>query len=69
MNTKKNTNKSEKALRIGNVVKRGGTISLSWGKYGGFYWRKGYTTRLCLGWIALTYFPEDLDNILSKALK
>jgi hypothetical protein len=51
------------------VVKRGGTLSISWGKYGGFYWRRGYTTRLCLGWIALTYFREDLDEILSRALK
>lgn len=56
-------------LKLYNVVKRGGTISLSWGKYGGFYLKKGYTTRICLGWVAITYFPEDLDNILARALK
>lgn len=69
MNTEQNSDKNEKALRIGSVVKRGGALSLSWGKYGGFYFKRGYTTRLCLGWIAITYFPEDLDDILLRAFK
>lgn len=41
-----------------------GTIVINWGKYGGFYFNKGYTIRLCLGWVAITYFPYDLDEVL-----
>ena len=41
-----------------------GTISLSWGKYGGFYFNSDYTVRLCLGWIAITYLPLEIDDIL-----
>ena len=54
----------QKALFIGGVVKRSGTLAISWGKYGGFYWYCKYTKRLCLGWIAFTYIPNDLDNLL-----
>jgi hypothetical protein len=43
-----------------------GSVVLSWGKYGGFYFNKGYTTRLCFGWVAFTYIPDDIDNILNK---
>ena len=42
----------------------GGTFALSWGAWGGFYFRRNYSTRLCLGWVALTYFPRDLDFML-----
>lgn len=42
------------------------TIAVSFGKYGGFYFRRGYTTRLCLGWVAITYFPCDIDTIFEK---
>ena len=69
MSKEQNLKDKDKELHIGVVVKRGGTLSLSWGRYGGFYWKKGYTIRLCLGWVAITYFPEDLDEILKKALK
>jgi hypothetical protein len=41
------------------------TIALSIGKYGGFYWNSGYTKRLCLGWVAFTYIPKDLDEVLN----
>ena len=40
------------------------TIAISFGKYGGFYLFRGYTKRLCLGWMAITYFPCDIDEIL-----
>lgn len=43
-----------------------GTICISWGKYGGFYFRSNWATRLCLGWIAITYFPEEIDKIVEK---
>jgi hypothetical protein len=48
---------------------RGGAFAVSWGKWGGFYWKRGYTTRLCLGWVALTYFPLDLDVLLRALSK
>lgn len=41
------------------------TLALSFGKWGGFYILRGHTFRVCLGWVALTYFPEDIDVILS----
>jgi hypothetical protein len=43
---------------------RGGTLALSWGRYGGFYLHR---YRLCLGWVALTFLPIDLDEILHEA--
>lgn len=45
---------------------RGGCVAVSWGRWGGFYWRRGETWRLCLGWVALTVFFEDLDDVLHK---
>jgi len=42
-----------------------GTISISWGRWGGFYITWGYTKRVCLGWVALTYFPDDIDDYLN----
>lgn len=45
-----------------------GTLSFSWGKYGGFYYHKGYMTRLCLGWIAFTYIPLEIDSVLDTTI-
>lgn len=42
------------------------TVAISFGKYGGFYFSRGYTTRLCIGWVAITYFPRDIDTIFDK---
>jgi hypothetical protein len=42
----------------------GWTLSLSFGGWGGFYFHRDYTIRLCLGWIALTWIPQDLDDLL-----
>jgi hypothetical protein len=42
-----------------------GTLSFSWGDWGGFYYHRGYTTRLCLGYVAITYFPDDIDDYLT----
>jgi len=39
---------------------------ISIGKWGGFYFHRGYATRLCLGFIAITLLPEDLDNLLAR---
>lgn len=43
-----------------------GSFCISWGKYGGFYMFRGYTKRLCLGWIAFTYIPDEIDDLLIK---
>jgi hypothetical protein len=44
------------------------TFALSIGKYGGFYFHHEYTTRLCLGWVALTFYPFDMDDLHSRHL-
>lgn len=49
-------------------MKNGRSFCISIGKYGGFYFHKDYTVRLCLGWISFTYFPEEIDNILNNLL-
>jgi hypothetical protein len=49
---------------MSGLPRDGGTLSVSWGRWAGFYWHRGYCLRLCLGWIALTYLPRDLDNLL-----
>lgn len=41
-----------------------GSLILSWGSYGGFYVINSFSKRVCLGWIAFTYIPEDIDNLL-----
>jgi len=33
---------------------------------GGFYFFRGYTTRLCLGWLAITFVPEDIDTVFIR---
>lgn len=52
-----------------------GTLTLSWGCYGGFYASRYPATRLgssyariCMGWVALTWMPLDLDDILRDHL-
>jgi len=42
---------------------------ISIGKYGGFYWHKGASLRLCLGWVAFTFLPVDGDVMLDMAMK
>jgi hypothetical protein len=41
-----------------------GTLCISWGPWGGFYFHKGYSTRVCLGFVAFTLFPDEIDDIL-----
>lgn len=44
------------------------SISLSIGRWGGFYLHRGYTVRLCLGWVAFTWYPFDLDDYFQKTM-
>jgi len=51
------------------MKKKGFSITISFGKYGGFYNFSGYGKRICLGWLAITYYPEDIDEILKRLTK
>ena len=42
------------------------SIVLSVGRWGGVYLQRGYTWRVCLGWVALTFIPEDMDDLLNR---
>ena len=45
-------------------------IMISIGKWGGFYLAKhAFAPRLCLGWIAITIFRCDGDDILALAVE
>ena len=46
-----------------------GTFCISWGEYGGFYFYRGFTTRLCIGKLAFTYLPLEIDDILHNPTK
>lgn len=40
-----------------------GTLALSWGPWGGFYFIRGFMWRLCFGWAAITWCPVELDDL------
>ena len=42
-------------------------IMISIGKWGGVYIARGWTLRIALGWLAITIFPCDGDDILNLA--
>jgi hypothetical protein len=44
---------------------------ISIGSYGGFYIakNKGWSFRICLGWIAVTFWSSDLDKALDTLYK
>jgi hypothetical protein len=39
-------------------------LIISIGGWGGIYFYRGWSKRLCLGWVAITFIPSD-DTILS----
>lgn len=41
-----------------------GTIAISWGRWSGFYRYRGFSWRICLGWVALTYVPVEIDDLM-----
>lgn len=45
------------------------TLMLTVGRWGGVYVFRGYTWRLCLGWVALTFIPRDMDEITNDLLR
>jgi hypothetical protein len=40
---------------------RKGTLALSWGDWGGFYVS---SSRVCLGWVAITWLPIEIDELV-----
>ena len=38
------------------------------GKWGGFYIYVGYCLRVCLGWLTITFIPQDFDELMNRAL-
>ena len=39
------------------------TFIINVGKWGGIYWHRGFVTRLCLGWVAFSFLPIDIDKL------
>lgn len=50
-----------------NDFRWGYGLMISIGPYGGFYFARGWSKRLCLGWIAFTFIPVDGDIIIDMA--
>ncbi len=42
-------------------------IMISIGKWGGIYFARAWSWRLCLGWVAISIFPCDGDDIIEMA--
>lgn len=42
------------------------SLILSIGKWGGIYVHWKFTKRICLGWIAITFLPKDIDEVLNQ---
>ena len=42
------------------------SIVINFGAWGGFYVIWGYTKRVCLGWMAITLVPFDVDQVMLK---
>ena len=46
------------------------SIILSLGRWGGVYVHyRGYTRRICLGWLAITFVPEDINVVLNRLIQ
>jgi hypothetical protein len=46
---------------------RVGTVAVSWGGWGGVRFSRSPGLRLCLGWVAVYYWPLDLDDLVIAA--
>lgn len=44
------------------------TITLVFGSYGGFYVSFKNSWRICLGWVALTVYFFDIENVLEDLI-
>ena len=49
--------------------RKGKSLVVSYGRWGGFYFHHGENAiRLCLGWIAITIIPADIDDLFERLL-
>jgi hypothetical protein len=44
------------------------TFMVNFGKWGGVYISRGYSFRVCLGWVAFTVIPRDIDELFDDIL-
>ena len=51
-----------------NKKNKGISIIFSFGKYGGFYFYRRWATRICFGWFAITFIPEDIDDTFERLI-
>jgi hypothetical protein len=51
-------------LGISGIWRKGMSILLEFGSFGGFYIRKGYGVTVCVGWISLSVWPIELTKAL-----
>jgi len=42
------------------------TVSFSAGKWGGIYFQRN---RVCFGWVAVTWLPVEIDDLLAAYVK
>ena len=43
------------------------SIVVSFGRYGGFYWRRRPSPRICLGWMIVVAIPVEFEDLLPFA--
>ena len=44
------------------------SIIIAFGRYGGFFIARGWSTRIALGWMAITFMPVDFDIVFQKCI-
>lgn len=44
------------------------TFAITIGKYAGFWVNFGYMKRICLGWIAIDFYPFEIDEVMNDAV-
>ncbi len=47
---------------------KGMSIMVSVGEWGGVYLHRGYSKRLCLGWLSITFVAQDMDELLERLI-
>ncbi len=47
---------------------KGMTVMVSVGEWGGVYLHRGYSKRLCLGWLSITFVAQDMDKLLERLI-
>lgn len=45
------------------------TFMVNFGPWGGLYFRKAFSARVCLGYVAFTFVPMDVDILLEDWMR